>query len=470
MKKRKVLAIFMAIAMVVCNIPSTALAGVETKTFVDMPSEGFWSTAALKAAVSNGLIKGFEEKDGIYIKPGNSITRAQIATIVNRAFGAEEVASLSGNVDVPTTAWYYEDMQKAVKMGTMKLDTNMRPNDNITRQEAFTILGRALKMENGSKTDIAKFGDASQVSDWAATAMGAMVKAGYIKGNNNLLNPKAKMTRAEFAVVMDNVIKQYITKPGTITNVATGNIMINTPGVTLENLTITGDLIIGDGVGDGTLTLNNVTVEGNIINRSDKEQIITDGVSVSAIIVKGKDNVTKIATVKGTLQMLADVKPTTATNKTVKWSVTNEDGSLTDKAIINASGLLTAVQDGKVKVKATSVSTPAVSDDIVIEISGQLLPSTIVFNDAGPIAKIIGDKPFINKVTGGDGEGVITYTSGTPATATVNKTTGEVTILAVGSTVITATKAATATHSETTNTYTINISKKDAIPLTSMSP
>ena len=128
------------------------------------------------------------------------------------------------------------------------------------------------------------------------------------------------------------------------------------------------------------------------------------------------------------------------------------------------------MQDGKVKVKATSVSTPAVSDDIVIEISGQLLPSTIVFNDAGPIAKIIGDKPFINKVTGGDGEGVITYTSGTPATATVNKTTGEVTLVAVGSTVITATKAATATHSETTNTYTINISKKDAIPLTSMSP
>jgi hypothetical protein len=33
--------------------------------------------------------------------------------------------------------------------------------------------------------------------------------------------------------------------------------MINVPDVTLENMKVTGDLIIGDGVGAGDITLNN---------------------------------------------------------------------------------------------------------------------------------------------------------------------------------------------------------------------
>ena len=34
--------------------------------------------------------------------------------------------------------------------------------------------------------------------------------------------------------------------------------MVNTPGVTLMNITVIGDLIIGDGVGDGEAALENV--------------------------------------------------------------------------------------------------------------------------------------------------------------------------------------------------------------------
>ena len=105
MKMRKALAMFMAIAMVFCYMPTTAMADVVADTtdvtaeaadqtdeavesvFKDMPVKGFWSTTALKAAVSNGLLNGFTEKDGSYIKPDDALTRAQMATIVNRAFG-----------------------------------------------------------------------------------------------------------------------------------------------------------------------------------------------------------------------------------------------------------------------------------------------------------------------------------------------------------------------------------------------
>lgn len=300
MKTRKALAIFMAVAMVFCYMPFMAYADVTADAngtttavgecvFEDMPEEGVWSTTALKAAINNGLLNGFAENDGSYIKPNDPLTRAQMATIINRAFGAEEMASLSGANDVYATEWYFTEMQKAVKMGTMMLDTSMRPNDSITRQEAFTVLGRALKMQDGTAADFNTFGDADQVASWATSGMGAMVKAGYIKGDNNLLTPTASMTRAQFAKIMDNVIKEYITVAGTVTTVAAGNVMVNVDGVTLKNLTITGDLVVGDGVGDGTLTLDNVIIKGDLIARGGGvDSIVITGGSVNGKVIIAK--------------------------------------------------------------------------------------------------------------------------------------------------------------------------------------
>ncbi len=85
-----------------------------------------------------------------------------------------------------------------------------------------------------------------------------------------------------------------------------------------------------------------------------------------------------------------------------------------------------------------------------------LTPSTIVFTDGQTVSKMIGSGVYTNVVSG-VGDGVVTYTSGTPATATVDVNTGEVTLVAVGTTVITASKVATATHASVTNTYTLKV-------------
>ncbi|MGI6605712.1 MAG: hypothetical protein ACOX2X_01445 [Peptococcia bacterium] len=37
---------------------------------------------------------------------------------------------------------------------------------------------------------------------------------------------------------------------------------VNTPGVTLQNTTITGNLYLTEGIGAGDVTLDNVTVQG----------------------------------------------------------------------------------------------------------------------------------------------------------------------------------------------------------------
>ena len=81
---------------------------------------------------------------------------------------------------------------------------------------------------------------------------------------------------------------------------------------------------------------------------------------------------------------------------------------------------------------------------------------TIVFADAGPIAKTFGDAPFTNAASGGAGTGAITYSSGSTGVATVDAA-GQVTILMAGSAVITASKAADAGHLSATASYTVNI-------------
>lgn len=87
---------------------STPAVAATADDFTDFPSD--WSAPALSQAVENGLLNGYDGK----INPTGLLTRAQMATMVNRAFGATATASLSGYEDVAPTDWYYEELAKAV--------------------------------------------------------------------------------------------------------------------------------------------------------------------------------------------------------------------------------------------------------------------------------------------------------------------------------------------------------------------
>ena len=76
----------------------------------------------------------------------------------------------------------------------------------------------------------------------------------------------------------------------------------------------------------------------------------TENIPVTAVTVTGAGNATTITVDNGTLQMSAHIDPHDATDQTVVWSVVNGTG----RASINQSGLLTAIDNGTVIVKATS--------------------------------------------------------------------------------------------------------------------
>jgi hypothetical protein len=90
-------------------------------------------------------------------------------------------------------------------------------------------------------------------------------------------------------------------------------------------------------------------------------------IPVSSVQVTGTDDGTAITVNGGTLQMIAKVQPTNATNKSVIWSIT----SGTTYAEISPSGLIQAKDNGTVTVRATAREDNRKYDEWEINISGQ---------------------------------------------------------------------------------------------------
>lgn len=235
--------------------------------FSDFPTD--WSAPAMTHAVQNGLLNGSDGK----ILPKGLLTRAQMATMVNRAFASSAKASLTSFTDMVPGAWHYNEMAKSVQMGVFQgADGKLNPNDPITREQAFAVLARAFGLADGKASSLDKFSDGAQVSSWAKGAVAALVEQGYVSGADGALNPQSYITRAEFAQVMDALVAAYGDQDLKDQTVQ-GNLILRTNS-TLENVTVKGDLILADGV--SAASLKNVTVTGRLVVRGG-----TDGVSLT---------------------------------------------------------------------------------------------------------------------------------------------------------------------------------------------
>jgi uncharacterized protein YjdB len=110
-----------------------------------------------------------------------------------------------------------------------------------------------------------------------------------------------------------------------------------------------------------------------------------DIIQVEKIKVSGG---TAITTDAGTLQMVATVEPANATGQKVKWAVDN----LTGVAKISKDGLLTAIKDGTVNVKAIALDGSYVEGKITVTISGQVIDQTDLWNNFNQITNGLFDK------------------------------------------------------------------------------
>ena len=298
MKHKRILAMLLAVASclslaVSASAASTARKATDFKDF----DRNAWYADAVSAAVDNGLLYG---KSSTIIDPNGAMTRAEMAAIINRSFGCYKAADISQYKDVAKSKWYYKDVAMAVQMGTYngRSASSMAPDAPISRQEAMTVVARALELDydSYSKTDLSAFSDRSEISNWAMPYVRAMVGADYIHGRGKVLAPLDNITRAEFAQIFHNIIGTYIVSKGTYDKDIKGSVLIRTDDVELKNLTVDGDLIIGCGAADGKIVLDNVTVKGRLLvwGGGTKAVYCNAGTNMPAVVVARVDDAVKV--------------------------------------------------------------------------------------------------------------------------------------------------------------------------------
>ena len=299
MKRKRILALFLAAVSCLLLAVSASAANTVARKATDFRDfdKSAWYAEAVSAAVDNGLLYG---KSSTIIDPNGDMTRAEMAAIINRSFGCYKAADISQYKDVAKSKWYYKDVAMAVQMGTYngRSASSMAPDAPISRQEAMTVVARALELDydSYSKTDLSAFSDRSEISSWALPYVCAMVGTDYIHGRGKILAPLDNITRAEFAQIFYNIIGTYITTKGSYDKDIKGSVLIRTADVELKDLTVDGDLIIGCGAADGKIALDNVTVKGRLLvwGGGTKAVYCNAGTNMPAVVVARVDDAVKV--------------------------------------------------------------------------------------------------------------------------------------------------------------------------------
>lgn len=276
----KLLPLALTAAMIVPSVPAMAA-----------PSDiaGHWAESVITQWQSKGLIQGYE--DGTF-KPGNTITRAEFVTLMNNAKGFWSEGSINFS-DVKNGSWFYSAVARAVAAGYVKgySDGSFKPNNTITRAEAAMMIANTAKL-SANEAGAYRFTDIGSIPAWARGSVGAVVAAGYMTGYpDGSFDANASISRAEAVSSLNRMLggtayqpTQPTTPTTDTTKTTSDDVVIEDKGTTLKNQTVDGNVTIAKSVGNGDVTLRNVTIKGDLIVKGGGSNTVT----LEDVDVRGK--------------------------------------------------------------------------------------------------------------------------------------------------------------------------------------
>lgn len=203
-KKISVLLVIGLILSIFSTNYSAFAADHSTVSLTDI--EQSYAKTEITALVEKGILNGFA--DGTF-KPGDSLTRAQLAKVLVLALNKEQdSAGASTFKDVASGDWYAGYVGALVKSGIaqgISADT-FAPNKTVTREELAVFFIRAFGWEENAKAAAldGSLSDLDKVSAWAKPYVSYAYKIGFIKGAVNKggsisFNPAGKADRQALA-------------------------------------------------------------------------------------------------------------------------------------------------------------------------------------------------------------------------------------------------------------------------------
>ncbi|KQO17770.1 hypothetical protein ASF12_03655 [Paenibacillus sp. Leaf72] len=177
--------------------------------------EGHWAKQAVNDMGSRLIVKG--DANGMF-NPNQEVTRAEFAAILIRALGLQPKMQGTSFVDVAPNSWFAGDLGTASHYRLISGfgDGTMRPNDKMTREQAMTLLARAMlltklkeKTSPAAGQALDAFTDNGAVSSWAKEGIIDSLSYGLVTGRKgNELAPGAFITRAEVAVLVQKLLSK----------------------------------------------------------------------------------------------------------------------------------------------------------------------------------------------------------------------------------------------------------------------
>ncbi|MCR8641651.1 S-layer homology domain-containing protein [Paenibacillus sp. N1-5-1-14] len=171
-----------------------------------------WAQKAIDDMGTRRIVSGNESH---LFHPDEAITRAEFVTILTRGLGLKLEDGKSPFVDVLATDWYNSAVYTAAARQMIKGggDRRFLPENNLTREEAITILQRAIDSYNLSvKSSLVVEGsytDMKDVSSWAKEAMINGLQTGIVTGvSSTELAPKINLSRAEAVLLVQRLLQQ----------------------------------------------------------------------------------------------------------------------------------------------------------------------------------------------------------------------------------------------------------------------
>lgn len=178
---KKILSVALSTAMAFSMFASVAFGADANLT----PQQQF--DALKQANIMDGMPDGSAALD-------KTLTRAELAKIIVKSIGLEEVNATSYNDKNYSIHWARTFIEAATQAGILEgTDATKKlfnPSGNVTVQELAAVLVRALKLEVPTETN-------NNASVWAKGYVEAAVKAGFIDSNANFT---ANATRSQAIV------------------------------------------------------------------------------------------------------------------------------------------------------------------------------------------------------------------------------------------------------------------------------
>jgi hypothetical protein len=166
--------------------------------FTDVPAD-YWASSFISELAAQNIFKGFP--DGMF-HPNETLSRAEFATILSKAFNLPKTRTPYNFPDVPANYWAAGAIGNAYEMGFFE-SGSFNPEQKLDRLDVMIILTRGLNYaaKRPTENSLTMYRDSESIPSEFRNLVAAATEYGLVVNypDPKVLNPQKEVTRAEVA-------------------------------------------------------------------------------------------------------------------------------------------------------------------------------------------------------------------------------------------------------------------------------